>query len=80
MGWRSLTSKVGMTTSVSVSHILVWPSMFLILPCRYLPLYRGRLNDAITAASALLLTQLTVHQSINHQLIRIKSTILIMYS
>jgi hypothetical protein len=41
MGWNSLTSKVGMTTLVSVSPSLVLPSMLLSLLRRYLSLYRG---------------------------------------
>lgn len=58
MGCSNLMSKVGMTTLVSVSHSLVWPSMLLILPRRYLPLYRGRRSAVTVAASQFFLQQL----------------------
>lgn len=50
VGWSSLTSNVGMTTFVSVSRTLVSPSIFLIFPCRYLPLYLGLVSAAMAAA------------------------------
>ena len=41
VGWRSLMSKVGMTTLVIVWFNFMSPSFCLISSCRYCPLYLG---------------------------------------
>jgi hypothetical protein len=45
VGWRFLTSKVGMTTLVRVSCILVAPRRLWILERRNLPSYFGPLSS-----------------------------------
>lgn len=61
MGCSSLTSKVGMTTLVSVSLTLVSPSMLRIVLRRHLPLYLGLLSADMAAVSLLLLHCIARH-------------------